>query len=310
MSHDPVRRGVLLLGVGSGLALLLLEMVELRWELAGTAGLLGLVPIAVSFVLGGRLGAAVAALVAVGGIVAVVGGPAGVMVTLRHVLPGFALGVALARRACLAVSLMAVGAASLAGLVLLVWAYMPGGPTLLDFLRRRLESHLAELELLPDRFGLAQDPGLAAEAARLMVTTMEVAGPAVLLVGVLFSALTNYLGARLVLRGGGFRPFATEAVPDHLVWGVVVGGILLASREHTAGMIGLNLLIVLGVFYAIQGLAVLRHLFQKARVPRPLQGVSFGLFALQPLLLVAAACLGLFDLWMDFRKIRQVPTPA
>jgi hypothetical protein len=38
--------------------------------------------------------------------------------------------------------------------------------------------------------------------------------------------------------------------------------------------------------------------------------VGFGLFALQPLLLVAAACLGLSDLWVDFRKIRRAATPA
>jgi membrane protein required for beta-lactamase induction len=62
--------------------------------------------------------------------------------------------------------------------------------------------------------------------------------------------------------------------------------------------------------YAIQGLAVFRHFFQRIGVPRLLQGVSFGLFAMQPLLLVAVSCVGLSDLWIDFRKIRQAPTAA
>ena len=74
--------------------------------------------------------------------------------------------------------------------------------------------------------------------------------------------------------------------------------------------VGLNLLMVLTPLYAIQGLAVLRHFFQKARLPRHLQGVGFGLFLLQPLLLIFAACLGLSDLWADFRKIRRAATPA
>jgi membrane protein required for beta-lactamase induction len=82
------------------------------------------------------------------------------------------------------------------------------------------------------------------------------------------------------------------------------------SQQELLVQLGLNLLLVLVPLYAIQGLAVLRHFFQKARLPRPLQGVGFGLFALQPLLLVAVACLGLTDLWVDFRKIRGAPTPA
>jgi membrane protein required for beta-lactamase induction len=69
-------------------------------------------------------------------------------------------------------------------------------------------------------------------------------------------------------------------------------------------------LLVLVPVYAIQGLAVLRHFFVRLEVPRLLQVVSFGLLAMQPLLLLAVACVGLSDLWIDFRKIRQAPTAA
>src|SRR5206468_3886322 len=123
-------------------------------------------------------------------------------------------------------------------------------------------------------------------------------------------ALANYVGVRLCLRSRGFRAFAEEAVPDHLVWVVIAGGLMLVSQQAAVERVGLNVLLVLAPLYAIQGLAVVRHFFQKARVPRPLQGVGFGLFAVQPLLLLAAACLGLSDLWVDFRKIRRAATPA
>lgn len=307
MSHDPGARPVVLLGVAAGLALLLLEVGEAALGLGGMTGLIGLIPVALSLALGGPVAAGVTVLVALGGLAALVGGSAALAVALRHILPGLALGVVLARRARLAVSLMTVGAGSLSGVTLLVWAYSPGETTLLGLLRRQIEDHVAELERLP---GSVSDPGVLAESTRLVANAIEVAGPAVLLVGLLLGALTNYVGARFLLRGGGFRPFAAEAVPDHLVWGVVTGGVLVLSRDDTATAVGLNLLIVLAALYAIQGLAVLRHFFQKGRVPRPLQGVSFGLFAVQPLLLIVVACLGLSDLWMDFRKIRQAPTPA
>jgi len=74
--------------------------------------------------------------------------------------------------------------------------------------------------------------------------------------------------------------------------------------------LGVNLLIVLTPLYAIQGFAVFRFFFLRVRVPRLLQVLSFGLCAMQPLLLVAVAGIGLSDLWIDFRKIRQASTPA
>jgi uncharacterized protein YybS (DUF2232 family) len=123
--------------------------------------------------------------------------------------------------------------------------------------------------------------------------------------------VANYVVARLCLRRHlGFRPFAEEAVPDHFVWGVIGAGGLLVSRDPRLEGAGLNLLLVLMPLYAIQGLAVFRHFFQRIAVPRLLQIVSFGLFAMQPLLLVAVSCVGLSDLWIDFRKIRQAPTVA
>ena len=90
----------------------------------------------------------------------------------------------------------------------------------------------------------------------------------------------------------------------------VGAGALLVSRDARRESAGLNLLLVLMPLYAIQGLAVFRHFFQRIAVPRLLQVVSFGLFAMQPLLLVAVSCVGLSDLWIDFRKIRQAPTAA
>lgn len=304
-------RGVVLLGAGMGLALVGLEIAELRLGLGGLTALVGLVPVAVSLVVGGPLAGGTAMAVSVAGTGLLVGGWAAVVVTLRQLIPGLTLGVALVRRVHLPASLVLVGGAGLLGLVGLLWAYVPAGAGgLLPLLARQLEAHVAEVDRLTGMFGIGRDPAWVAESARLVATAMRVAGPAIFALGLFVVALANYVAARLCLRGRGFRAFGEEAVPDHLVWGVIAaGGMVLAQREPIARA-GLNLLIVLAFLYAIQGLAVVRHFFQKARVPRPLQGVSFGLFAVQPLLLVAAACLGLSDLWVDFRKIRRAPTPA
>jgi uncharacterized protein YybS (DUF2232 family) len=301
---------VVLLGGVLGLVLLTLEALEVRVGLGGATALVSLVPVAVSFAVGGPLAAAATAVVGLAGVAAAFGATAAAVVAARHAVPGLLLGLGLARRWPLAASLLAVSGASLFGLLGLVWAFVPGDTTLGALLARQVDAHIGDVERLSARLPMASDPAWMAQSTQLIAATMRTAGPAVILVGLLAVSLVNYVIGRLCLRGRSFRTFAEEAVPDHLVWAVIAGGAMLVTQHDTLTLIGLNLLIVLAPLYAIQGLAVLRHLFQRARVPRPLQSVSFGLFAIQPLLLVAAACLGLTDLWMDFRKIRQAATPA
>ncbi len=303
-------RGVVLLGAGLGVVLLGVEIGEARFGLGGATALVSLVPIALSVVLGGALAAGVAVATTVAGVALSLGASAAIVVGVREVLPGLVLGTVLVRRLHLPASLLLVGTGNLLGLLALVWAYVPAPAGLLALLRRQLEAHVADVDRLSSLLGLNRDPAWVAESARVLGATMRIAGPAIFAVGLLVVALTNYVGARLCLRGRGFRAFAEEAVPDHVVWGVIAAGAMLISQQEAIELLGINVLIVLAFLYAIQGLAVLRHFFQKARVPRPLQGVSFGLFAVQPLLLIAAACLGLSDLWADFRKIRRAATPA
>jgi uncharacterized protein YybS (DUF2232 family) len=300
----------LLFPAALGIALALAGIGEGRHGLGGAIALVGLIPVALSLARAGARGAAVTAAVALAAVAGTVSVNAAVVVGLRYVLPGLALGLVLSRRFSLPVALLVVGGVCLVGLLILVWVYVPPGLSALALLDRQLDRRVSELEGLASRLPAVSDRAWLGESTRLMAEVVRIAGPAVILVGLLIVALTNYVGARLGLRGRPFRSFAEEAVPDHLVWAVIAGGALVLSGHDTAERIGLNLLLVLTPLYAIQGLAVLRHFFVKAGVPRLLQGVSFGLFVVQPLLLVGAACLGLSDLWIDFRKIRRAPTPA
>jgi uncharacterized protein YybS (DUF2232 family) len=293
-----------------GLLLVALEVGEHRLGFGGVSALVSLVPVALALALGGPLAGGLAAAVGIGGVALALGGPAAAVVALRHVGPGLALGATVQRRVRLPTSLALVAGMNLLGILLLIWIFLPTGPNLFALLGRQVEPHVTEIDRLSGLVGMASDPAWVAESARLLTTAMRVAGPAILSVGLLVVALTNYVGVRLCLRGRPFRAFAEEAVPDHLVWLVIAGGLMLVSQHEGVERVGLNMLLVLAPLYAIQGLAVVRHFFQKARVPRPLQGVGFGLFAVQPLLLLAAACLGLSDLWVDFRKIRRAATPA
>jgi hypothetical protein len=267
---------------------------------------------AVALALGGPLAAAFAGGLAMTAVGVMRGGPAMLVVGLKYVLPGATLGVGLVRRWPIAVTALVTGVTNLLGIVILLWILTPVGTGPIAYLERQVAAHVAELEQWPARLGTSgQEAGWATDATRFVVATLRIAGPGMVALGVFAGAVANYVVARLCLRRRlSFRSFAAEAVPDHCVWGAIGAGVLLASRQERLEAAGLNLLLVLMPLYAIQGLAVFRHFFQRIGVPRLLQVVSFGLFAMQPLLLVAVSCVGLSDLWIDFRKIRQAPTAA
>jgi uncharacterized protein YybS (DUF2232 family) len=272
----------------------------------------GLIPVAVAMTLGGPLAAALAGGVAMAALGILDGGPAMLVVGLKYVLPGAVLGVGLARRLPVAVTTLQTAVANLLGVAILLWVLSPAGVGPVAYLERQVAAQVTELEQWPTRLGATgQDASWATEAARFVVATLRVAAPGMLGLGIFAGAVANYVIARFCLRRRfGFRPFAQEAVPDHLVWGAIGAGVLLASRHQRLEATGLNVLLVLMPLYVIQGLAVFRHFFQRIGLPRLLQVVSFGLLAMQPILLVAVSCVGLSDLWIDFRKIRQAPTAA
>jgi hypothetical protein len=310
---SPEARRAVLLGTGLGLGLAALETVSAVGWWGGFAAIaVGLVPVAVAFALGGPLAATLASGVAMAAIGAVRGSPAMLVVGLKYALPGAALGFGLVRQLPIAVTTLLTALGSLLGVVVLLWVLSPVDVGPITYLERQVAAQVAELEQWPARLGPAgQDAAWATEAARFVVATLRVAALGMLGLGVFAGAVANYAVARLCLRRRvEFRPFAQEAVPDHCVWGAIGAGVLLASRQERLEAAGLNLLLVLMPLYVIQGLAVFRHFFQRIGLPRLLQVVSFGLLAMQPLLLVAVSCVGLSDLWIDFRKIRQAPTAA
>jgi uncharacterized protein YybS (DUF2232 family) len=79
---------------------------------------------------------------------------------------------------------------------------------------------------------------------------------------------------------------------------------MLVPHPDTA-RVALNVLVVAGFIYFLQGLAVVLAFFERISVPS-LARVIFWLFLLfQPYLVLAISFLGLFDVWGDFRTPKQ-----
>jgi uncharacterized protein YybS (DUF2232 family) len=135
--------------------------------------------------------------------------------------------------------------------------------------------------------------------------------PGIYVSGLIFMFFVNYLLVRFILiklekEGFLFKPLSSWHASDHLVWGFIFSGILLMLPVAETKILGGNLLIVFMLLYFFQGLALIADYFKKRGVKTFWQVVSYILLLVWPLLGVVVALFGLFDIWIDFRKIRNI----
>jgi len=62
-------------------------------------------------------------------------------------------------------------------------------------------------------------------------------------------------------------------------------------------------LLVLLTVYFIQGIAIVSFYFEKKGLPRSVRVVLYTMIFFQQLFLLVIICIGLFDMWINFRKI-------
>ena len=95
--------------------------------------------------------------------------------------------------------------------------------------------------------------------------------------------------------------------PDYLVFGVIGLSILIFLPVDALKFIAVNCLIILMFVYFFQGIAVVSFFFQKKSAPSALRFFFYILIAIQPLFMFLVIGLGLFDTWINFRKLDTTP---
>ncbi len=132
--------------------------------------------------------------------------------------------------------------------------------------------------------------------------------PSMATASVLFVAWTNLIAARPIMERRGlyfpdFGPLNHWRSPEPLIWGVISCGLIMLLPDTGIRLIGVNGLLVLLTIYFIQGIAIVSFFFEKKRLPRVVRVVLYTMIAFQQLLLLVVICIGLFDMWINFRKI-------
>jgi len=136
--------------------------------------------------------------------------------------------------------------------------------------------------------------------------------PALVVTSTFFVSWTNLLVAKPILKSRGlfypsFGSLKLWKAPEFLVWVIIGCGLLLLLPDKTFKIFGLNGLLIMLTVYFFQGIAIVSFYFEKKRFPRMLKVFLYSLIALQQAILLVIIGLGLFDIWLNFRKLEPRP---
>ena len=101
--------------------------------------------------------------------------------------------------------------------------------------------------------------------------------------------------------------FENIRFPLFLPFVFVVSGLCVVSAGTRP--FGYNLLLVVAFFFALQGLAVVAFYAMRLAAPALLRGAVMVLVLVNPWAPQMLALIGLFDIWIDFRKYAEPPEP-
>ncbi len=134
--------------------------------------------------------------------------------------------------------------------------------------------------------------------------------PSLLVMGAAVVVWLNVLVSLRVLGLRGlpvpeFEPLERWRSPERLVWWFIGAGFAFFLPWLDVQFAAVNALVVIASVYGFQGLAILQFYLKKLRFPRILRFVAYILILMQQILLIGLALAGLFDQWIDFRKISK-----
>jgi len=134
--------------------------------------------------------------------------------------------------------------------------------------------------------------------------------PSLIIVGTAFVVWVNVVISRPLFRLKGvgypdFGPMDRWQASEHMVWGVIAAGFALFFPISGIRSLAINALIVTSVIYVFHGLSIVMFFFNRHNIPGWARLGVYVLIVVQQIFLIVLAIAGLFDQWVDFRKIHR-----
>ena len=196
-------------------------------------------------------------------------------------------------------------------IVLLLFVFTDREATLLEFFQKQIDGHFAQsIESLKAIGDKSEELKVVQDFADKTSGSLAQAYPSFIVFGTFKSALINYYATRFLWRRiFGYdifheARFSGWVIPDQVIWVLIVSSAVFLLADNALGSIGINLLLMTLVAYFIQGMAITIYFLESRNVPVFFWVLMFFVILLQPLLVGVSIGLGVFDTWMDLRKIR------
>ncbi|MFH1082332.1 MAG: YybS family protein [Pseudomonadota bacterium] len=148
------------------------------------------------------------------------------------------------------------------------------------------------------------------EYARVFMATISQIYPSLIIIGTGFALWLNVVIAKPLFKKRNleypdFVPMDRWQAPDNLVWGLIVAGFALFVSSGSIEFLAINTLIVILAIYLFHGLSIIVFFLNKYKVPSWIRLGIYFLIMVQQLFLAVLTFAGLFDQWVDFRKIHR-----
>jgi uncharacterized protein YybS (DUF2232 family) len=212
---------------------------------------------------------------------------------------------------CIVISALASG---LMSILLLLVLFGDQDTSIKEFFGEQINAHFSQSMKAFESMGESKTE--VADMKAFAERTAEVFAasyPALLLIGSLISTAANYALIRIAwtrLYGPGLfsgAAFSQWICPENMIWGFILSGAALFLGQGMIADAGMNVFLVMLVVYFTQGLSIVVHFLKARNVQVFFWFVLFILIFVQPLLIGLVAGLGVFDIWADFRKLREAP---
>jgi uncharacterized protein YybS (DUF2232 family) len=181
----------------------------------------------------------------------------------------------------------------------------------LDLMFSYLQEHLKTAISSYDKIGIPQEKAVELEKfGKVLIEMISKIYPSLAIIGTGFVVWLNIIMARPLFRMGNleypeFVHFDRWQAPDSLIWGVIGSGFALFLASRGIKLVAVNALIVIMVIFFFHGLSITLFFLNKYSAPTPIRVAIYLLIIIQQLFVVVLALAGLFDQWIDFRRIHR-----
>ncbi|HEY6300894.1 MAG TPA: DUF2232 domain-containing protein [Candidatus Binatus sp.] len=205
----------------------------------------------------------------------------------------------------------AVGAGVMVATSVVVVLVLVGGP---DALIKTVHDSLTQMVTRGQDFNkLLGMPAIPADTQASVISLTMHLSPAFAL---LVAASSMLLNLRVFWRWAGpqrlayslFGDLSRWSAPEWMVWLLLAGGFGLFIPVSAISAIALNGFICIGAVYFCQGLAIIGFYFQSLAVPSIVRGIIYFVVFAQPVVAALVGVAGVFDMWIDFRRLKP-PSP-